>query len=138
MMNEIIISNRYNERVRNCRKFSISLYEYLFRRVSVANKWKLSVIITQGSENKLKIIRQIFENLLPGNRHESPEGSSCIRHDISTKENFIFNFYTIFLIYTYSYDSKRRRCQIAARIEGFKILSTKLQRAVSLGLNNLM
>jgi hypothetical protein len=31
-----------------------------------------------------------------------------------------------------------RRCQIAARIEGFKILSTKLQRAVSLGLNNLM
>jgi hypothetical protein len=31
-----------------------------------------------------------------------------------------------------------RRCQIAARIEGFKILSAKLQRAVSLGLNNLM
>jgi hypothetical protein len=35
----------------------------------------LSVIISQESENKLKIIRQIFENLLPGNRHESPEGS---------------------------------------------------------------
>jgi hypothetical protein len=34
-----------------------------------------SVIISQESENKLKIIRQIFENLLPGNRHESPEGS---------------------------------------------------------------
>jgi hypothetical protein len=32
---------------------------------------KNSVIISQESENKLKIIRQIFENLLPGNRHES-------------------------------------------------------------------
>jgi hypothetical protein len=35
-------------------------------------------------------------------------------------------------------NTRYRRCQIAARIEGFKILSTKLQRAVSLGLNNLM
>jgi hypothetical protein len=34
--------------------------------------------------------------------------------------------------------SAERRCQIAARNEDFKILSTKLQRAVSLGLNNLM
>jgi hypothetical protein len=37
-----------------------------------------------------------------------------------------------------SWDFQKRRCQIAARIEDFKILSTKLQRAVSLGLNNLM
>jgi hypothetical protein len=29
---------------------------------------RFSVIISQESENKLKIIRQIFENLLPGNR----------------------------------------------------------------------
>jgi hypothetical protein len=37
--------------------------------------------------------RKISRNVVP---------SSCIRHDNSTKENFIFNFYTIFLIYTYS------------------------------------
>jgi transposase len=36
------------------------------------------------------------------------------------------------------WSSLKGRCQIAARIEGFKILSTKLQRMVSLGLNNLM
>jgi hypothetical protein len=33
-----------------------------------------SIIISQESENKLKIIRQIFEDLLPGNRHEEPAG----------------------------------------------------------------
>jgi hypothetical protein len=39
-----------------------------------------SVIISQESENKLKIIPQTLENLLPGNRHESPEGSCDYCH----------------------------------------------------------
>jgi hypothetical protein len=44
---------------------------------------ELSVIISQESQNKLKIIRQIFENLLPGNRHESPEGSGVQSQSIN-------------------------------------------------------
>jgi hypothetical protein len=47
--------------------------------------------------NTSKMGRKISRNFVP---------SSCIRHDNSTKENFIFKFYTFFLIYTYCYDSQ--------------------------------
>jgi hypothetical protein len=42
---------------------------------TVSTVEKYSVIISQESENKLKIIRQIFENLLPsGNKFEKQSG----------------------------------------------------------------
>jgi hypothetical protein len=58
---------------------------------------KLSVIISQESENKLQIIRQIFENLLPGNRHESPEGSSGYRHLATSLRKNLENYFQFIL-----------------------------------------
>jgi hypothetical protein len=56
-----------------------------------------SVIISQESENKLKIIPQIFENLLPGNRHESPEGSRGYCHLATSLRKNLENYFQFIL-----------------------------------------
>jgi hypothetical protein len=58
----------------------------------------LSVIISQQSENKLKIIRQIFENLLPsGNKFEKESGElfSIYSHSRGVFVGLFFHEYKI-------------------------------------------
>jgi hypothetical protein len=59
---------------------------------------ELSVIISQESENKLKIIRQIFENLLPsGNKVEKESGElfSIYSHSRGVFGGLFFHEYKI-------------------------------------------
>jgi hypothetical protein len=79
-----------------------------------------SVIISQESENKLKIIRQIFENLLPGNRHESPEGSRGLEWLLPSGNKFEKQSGELFSI-----DSHSRGVFVGLFFHEYKIKNTK-------------
>uniref|UniRef100_A0A6P7GEW1 Cytochrome P450 6a2-like n=1 Tax=Diabrotica virgifera virgifera TaxID=50390 RepID=A0A6P7GEW1_DIAVI len=69
-------SNLVRSTIEYREKNGIYRKDFLQMLIELKNTGKYLTLVSQENDNKLKIMRQFFANLLLGNRHETPQDSS--------------------------------------------------------------